>query len=431
MSHFAVIAPPFYSHVQALQHLSQALIARGHQITFIQQSDVSTLLTDSRIGFFPLGLTTHPAGSLAHTLQLAAHPLGPSMLKLINEMARSTDMLCRELPVVLNTLAIDGVIVDQMEPAGALAAEALALPYVSVACALPLNREADFPLAVMPFEYGNSEQARERYRASEKIYDWLMRRHDRVIARHAQAMGIASREKLHHCFSPLAQISQLIPALDFPRHALPDHFHSVGPLRATEPPSSMSQPRYFTDDGKPRIFASLGTLQGHRYGLFKTIVRACQEIDAQLLLAHCGRLTPFQAEKLAQASQVQVVDFADQAAALAQADLAITHGGMNTVLDAVNHLTPLLTIPLAFDQPGVAARVVWQGIGRRASRFTTSHSMARQLQTLLADDSYRQQMKTLRDALHQAGGTALAADIVEQAMRTRQPVSARREYATV
>jgi len=430
MSHFAVIAPPFYSHVQALQHLSQALIARGHRITFIQQTDVSTLLTDRRIGFFPLGLTSHPAGSLAHTLQLAAHPLGPSMLKLISEMARSSDMLCRELPVVLNTLAVDGVIVDQMEPAGALAAEALDLPYVSVACALPLNREADFPLAVMPFDYGTSDQARERYRASEKIYDWLMRRHDRVIARNAHAMGLSPREKLHHCFSPLAQISQLIPTLDFPRQALPDHFHAVGPLRAPEA-SQAAQPRYFPQGNRPRIFASLGTLQGHRYGLFKTIVRACQEIDAQLLLAHCGRLSPFQAEKLAQASHVQVVDFADQAAALAQADLAITHGGMNTVLDAINHLTPLLTIPLAFDQPGVAARVVWHGIGRRASRFTTSHAMARQLQTLLSETHYAEQMKRLRAALRQAGGASQAADIVEQAMLTRQPVLNGSAYATV
>ncbi|MEB7538330.1 glycosyltransferase [Pantoea anthophila] len=430
MSHFAVIAPPFYSHVQALQHLSQALIARGHRITFIQQTDVSALLTDRRIGFFPLGLTSHPAGSLAHTLQLAAHPLGPSMLKLISEMARSSDMLCRELPVVLNTLAVDGVIVDQMEPAGALAAEALDLPYVSVACALPLNREADFPLAVMPFDYGTSDQARERYRASEKIYDWLMRRHDRVIARNAHAMGLSPREKLHHCFSPLAQISQLIPALDFPRQALPDHFHAVGPLRAPDALQA-AQPRYFPHGNRPRIFASLGTLQGHRYGLFKTIVRACLEIDAQLLLAHCGRLSPFQAEKLAQASHVQVVDFADQAAALAQADMAITHGGMNTVLDAINHLTPLLTIPLAFDQPGVAARVVWHGIGRRASRFTTSHAMARQLQTLLTDTHYAEQMKPLRAALRQAGGASLAADIVEQAMLTRQPVLNGSAYATV
>ncbi|MCQ5472004.1 zeaxanthin glucosyltransferase [Pantoea sp. AN62] len=430
MSHFAVIAPPFFSHVRALQHLSQALIARGHRVTFIQQIDVKALLSDSDIGFFPLGLASHPAGSLAHTLQLAAHPLGPSMLKLINEMARTSDMLCRELPVVLNTLAVDGVIVDQMEPAGALAAEALDLPYVSVACALPLNREADFPLAVMPFDYGTSDAALERYRTSEKIYDWLMRRHDRVIARNAHALGLAPREKLHHCFSPLAQISQLIPAFDFPRQALPDHFHAVGPLRAIQP-SSSSAPHYFPHGDKPRIFASLGTLQGHRYALFKTIVRACQELDAQLLLAHCGRLTPFQAAKLARASQTQVVDFTDQAAALAQADLAITHGGMNTVLDAINHLTPLLAIPLAFDQPGVAARIVYHGVGRRASRFTTSHALARQLQTLLADDRYRQQMLRMRNAVAEAGGSALAAAIVEQAVLTRRPVVSRRDYAVV
>lgn len=430
MSHFAVIAPPFFSHVRALQHLSQALIARGHRVTFIQQIDVKALLSDSNIAFFPLGLSTHPAGSLTHTLQLAAHPLGPSLLKLINEMARTSDMLCRELPVVLNTLAVDGVIVDQMEPAGALAAEALDLPYVSVACALPLNREADFPLAVMPFDYGTSDAARERYRTSEKIYDWLMRRHDRVIARNAHALGLAPREKLHHCFSPLAQISQLIPEFDFPRQALPDHFHAVGPLRATMPSSSPA-PRYFPHGDKPRIFASLGTLQGHRYGLFKTIVRACQELDAQLLLAHCGRLTPFQAEKLARSSQTEVVDFADQAAALSQADLAITHGGMNTVLDAIHHLTPLLAIPLAFDQPGVAARIVYHGVGRRVSRFATSHALARQLQALLDDDSYRQQMSRMRNAVTAAGGTALAADIVEQAMRTRRPVVTRRDYAVV
>ena len=430
MSHFAVIAPPFFSHVQALQHLSQALIKRGHRVTFIHQIDVKGLLNLPEIGFFPVGLVTHPAGSLAHTLQLAAHPLGPSMLKLINEMARTSDMLCRELPGVLNSLAVDGVIVDQMEPAGALAAEALELPYVSVACALPLNREADFPLAVMPFDYGTSDAARERYRTSEKIYDWMMRRHDRVVARNAHALGLAPREKLHHCFSPLAQISQLIPAFDFPRQALPDHFHSVGPLRAITA-SRTAAPRYFPHGNKPRIFASLGTLQGHRYGLFKTIIRACQELDAQLLLAHCGRLTPFQAEKLARASQIQVVDFADQDAALSQADLVITHGGMNTVLDAINHLTPLLAIPLAFDQPGVAARIVYHGVGRRASRFTTSHALARQLQALLSDESYRQKMMAMRDAVREAGGTVQAAEIVEQAMLTRRPVLTRRDYALV
>ncbi|WP_205956076.1 glycosyltransferase [Pantoea stewartii] len=429
MSHFAVIAPPFFSHVRALQNLAQELVARGHRVTFFQQHDCKALVTGSDIGFQTVGLQTHPPGSLSHLLHLAAHPLGPSMLRLINEMARTSDMLCRELPAAFHALQIEGVIVDQMEPAGAVVAEASGLPFVSVACALPLNREPGLPLAVMPFEYGTSDAARERYTTSEKIYDWLMRRHDRVIAHHACRMGLAPREKLHHCFSPLAQISQLIPELDFPRKALPDCFHAIGPLRQPQgtPGSSTS---YFPSPDKPRIFASLGTLQGHRYGLFRTIAKACEEVDAQLLLAHCGGLSATQAGELARGGDIQVVDFADQSAALSQAQLAITHGGMNTVLDAIASRTPLLALPLAFDQPGVASRIVYHGIGKRASRFTTSHALARQIGSLLTNTDYPQRMTKIQAALRLAGGTPAAADIVEQAMRTCQPVLNGQDYAT-
>ncbi|WP_210452112.1 glycosyltransferase [Pantoea ananatis] len=429
MSHFAAIAPPFYSHVRALQNLAQELVARGHRVTFIQQYDIKHLIDSETIGFHSVGTDSHPPGALTRVLHLAAHPLGPSMLKLINEMARTTDMLCRELPQAFNDLAVDGVIVDQMEPAGALVAEALGLPFISVACALPLNREPDMPLAVMPFEYGTSDAARERYAASEKIYDWLMRRHDRVIAEHSHRMGLAPRQKLHQCFSPLAQISQLVPELDFPRKALPACFHAVGPLRETHAPSTSSS-RYFTSSEKPRIFASLGTLQGHRYGLFKTIVKACEEIDGQLLLAHCGRLTDSQSEELSRSRHTQVVDFADQSAALSQAQLAITHGGMNTVLDAINYRTPLLALPLAFDQPGVASRIVYHGIGKRASRFTTSHALARQMRSLLTNVDFQQRMAKIQTALRLAGGTMAAADIIEQVMRTGQPVLSGSGYAT-
>ena len=125
MGHFAVIAPPRYSHFHALQSLAQTLISRGHRITFIQQADARTLLTDERIAFSPVGEQTHPAGSLAAALQRLAAPGGLSLFRVINDMAETTDMLCRELPAVLKKLQVDGVIADQMEAAGGLVAEAL------------------------------------------------------------------------------------------------------------------------------------------------------------------------------------------------------------------------------------------------------------------------------------------------------------------
>lgn len=60
MSHFAAIAPPFYSHVRALQNLAQELVARGHRVTFIQQYDIKHLIDSETIGFHSVGTDSHP-----------------------------------------------------------------------------------------------------------------------------------------------------------------------------------------------------------------------------------------------------------------------------------------------------------------------------------------------------------------------------------
>ncbi|WP_312798167.1 glycosyltransferase, partial [Tianweitania sp.] len=111
---------------------------------------------------------------------------------------------------------------------------------------------------------------------------------------------------------------------------------------------------------RPFVFASLGTLQGHRFNLFQRIARACRTLDVQLMIAHCGGLTPTQAGRL---DADWVVDRVDQKAALARADVVITHAGLNTVVDALSATVPMLCIPLAFDQPGMAARVRQAGVG--------------------------------------------------------------------
>lgn len=418
MSHYAVIAPPLYSHVRALEALAQQLIARGHRVTFMQQAEARTLLSDARIGFCPLGARSHPTGSLARTLRLTAHPSGMGIFRLIDDMAKTSDMLCRELPAALAQAGIDGLIVDQMEAAGGLAAQALGLPFVSVACALPVNREPHLPLPVMPFNYAEDARSQKLYVSSTRVYDWLMRRHGEVIARHARAFGLGERRALHDCLSPLAQISQTLPAFDFPRRQLPSHFHAVGPLRHRRAAPDEAPPC-----AQPLVFASLGTLQGHRYTLFRAIARACRQLKVRLLIAHCGGLSEAQAARLRRYG-AEVTDFADQPAVLRQAQAVITHGGLNTVMDAIESATPILTIPLAFDQPGVAARVVYSGIGRRASRFATAGMLAQHLQALLSNDAYRQRLTRMQAQLERAGGAARAADVVEQALRERHPVLA-------
>ncbi|MFC0252786.1 glycosyltransferase [Massilia consociata] len=421
MAHFGVVAPAFYSHYNALEALAGELVARGHRVTFLHRPDARQYLRDGRVGFHAVGADTHPLGSLADSLQRAANPGGPlGLRRVILDMAGTTDMLCRELPHAIATLGIDAIVADQMEAAGGLVAEGLGIPFVSVACALPVNREPGIPLPVMPFAYADSERARQLYEGSTRVYDWMMGPHHRSIATNARRFGLERRAGLHDCLSPLAQVSQTVEAFDFPRRALPAHFHHVGPLRpvVARPQARAAKRIPAVAAGRPFVFASLGTLQGQRFGLFKRIAQACRRLDAQLLVAHCGGLDAPQERALERAGATWVCDFADQQAVLERADAVVSHAGSNTVMDAIAARTPILALPIAFDQPGTASRVVHAGVGLKASaRLAGSAQLAASLRRLLDEPGFAARLAALSDSVGNAGGTPRAADIIETALR--------------
>jgi zeaxanthin glucosyltransferase len=420
MTRFAVVAPAFTSHVRALEALSDALVERGHQVDWVQQADARALLRSQHIGFHAVGARSHPRGSLAATVARAARPGGPRGLRrVIDDVAAATDMLCAEAPGVLRGLRTEAVIADQMEAAGGLVAEHLGLPCVSVACALPVNREPRLPLPVMPWGYGADERGLRINEGSTRVYDWMMRPHARVIAARAASFGLAPRERLDQCLSPLLQLSQTVEAFDFPRESPPPHFHAVGPLRppeAVEPELAPWVPGLRED--RPFVFASLGTLQGGRAGLFGRIARACRARGAQLLLAHCGALNARQAEALRRQGATWVTDFAPQRAAIARADAVVTHAGLNTVMDALAAARPMLLLPIAFDQPGAAARVAHAGAGLAClPAFAGAGRIARTLGRLLDEPAFAAAAAALAPAVRGAGGTARAVDLIEDALR--------------
>lgn len=324
MAHFTTIAPPFTSHVRALVAQASGLLDKGHRISWVHQAEVQPLPGDRRIEFRAVGALSHPAGSLARIVARAVRPGGPLGLhRVIADVAASSDMLCCEAPALLRALGTDAVIADQMEAAGGLVASGLGLPFISVACALPVNREPRLPLPVMPWTCAVDARGEQLNDGNARVHDWLMRPHARVTARHARAFGIGARSTLADCLSPRAQISQATASFDFPRIRRPAHFHAVGPLR----PPLQHEPALDlpVDDARPFVFASLGALQGGRFGLFRRIAQACRALDVQLLLAHCDCLTAAQTEALRQAGAIWVTGFAPQRAALARADVVISH----------------------------------------------------------------------------------------------------------
>lgn len=415
MSHFAVIAPPFPSHASAIGALAAVLLDRGHRVSWFHVPDAAELVPDPRIAFVAVGADAGIAA--AAMVQRAARPGGPIGLhRVIRDLARCTDLLCREVPRQFRRLGIDAVLADEMEAAGGLIARAQGLPFVSIACALPVNREPRMPLPVMHWGWAQDEAGLHLNRHSTRVYDWLMRPHARVIEQHARAWGLGPLRSLEDCLSPLLQVSQTIAPLDFPREAAPPQLRHVGPLRDEVTPADWPA-AWQPAAGRPFVFASLGTLQGGRFALFERIARACRAEGVTLLLAHCNRLDEAQARRLQAAGATWVTGFAPQQQAIARADVAITHAGLNTVMDSLAAGKPMLLLPIAFDQPGAAARVVHAGAGVRVlPQLATVGALRRALRTLLDDASYAQRARALAPHVRSAGGVRHAADLVEAAL---------------
>ncbi|TFY98444.1 glycosyltransferase [Ramlibacter rhizophilus] len=419
MTHFAIIAPPFPSHVRALESVASHLVSRGHRLSWLQQADARQALRDPRIGFVALGASSHPPGSLGGLMARAAAPGSPwGLRRVIQDMAAGTRMLCRELSGALRSLGAEAVLADPMEAAGALVARGLGLPYASLSCAMPLNREPGLPLAVMPWRPAPDAQdwRRRVLDESERVYDRLMAPLYDEIEHQARGFGLGRLRRLDELLSPRLQLSQMTRGIEFPLQAAPRELHYTGPWRRPDEGSrEVPWPAHWRRRPEaPLVFASLGTMQGGRLALFRRIARACRAEGMQLVIAHCGLLDAAQAHELQRAGADWVTDFVPQPAMLAHAQLAVTHAGINTVMDCLAAGTPMLALPLAFDQPGTAARVAWHGAGLQMHpRLATTGRIRRGLRRLLEEAGFAERALALGRGIPEAGGAPRAADLIE------------------
>jgi zeaxanthin glucosyltransferase len=118
-----------------------------------------------------------------------------------------------------------------------------------------------------------------------------------------------------------------------------------------------------------------------------------------------------------------VVPFAPQLELLRRAALTITHAGLNTALESLAQGVPMVAIPITNDQPGVASRLEWLGVARVVppARLTARRLRA-SIRTVLSEGHYRARAQQWKAEIGNIDGLRLAADIVERAIETRQPV---------
>lgn len=390
--------------------LARELLTRGHRVTFVGFPDMRGKLPDD-LAFAAIAERDIPPGSLQPFIDRLALLGGPlSIRRLMLDLARFAELLCRELPAAIERLRPDAMVIDQIDAASSLVATALQVPFVNVANALPLNLEPGVPPPVLPWRYDPSARGIRRnlggYRVA-RLVEWPI---TKVIRRHAGRLGRPDIRFADQAWSDLCQITQCVRGLDFPRSELPANFHYVGPIRGPETALDVDLP----DDGRPLVFCSLGTLQGSRAGIFRAVARAAAQLDVTLLIAHGGMLGERDIARLP--GRPLVHGFVAQQAVLGRCDLAVTHCGFNTVLDSLAKAVPMVALPITFEQPATGARLERAGAAVVLQRWRSPRRIRKAMEAVLADSSYRANAGKLAEEIAASGGRVRAADLIEQAL---------------
>jgi zeaxanthin glucosyltransferase len=116
-------------------------------------------------------------------------------------------------------------------------------------------------------------------------------------------------------------------------------------------------------------------------------------------------------------ANVLVVQSAPQLELLRRAHLCITHAGLNTTLEALTYGVPLLAIPITFDQPGVALRIAYHGVGEVLRLHElTADALAALARSILATPAYRTRARHFQQIIERTEGLDLAANLVESSL---------------
>jgi MGT family glycosyltransferase len=111
-----------------------------------------------------------------------------------------------------------------------------------------------------------------------------------------------------------------------------------------------------------------------------------------------------------------------QTSIIPEVDLVITHGGNNTVTEALHFGKPMVVLPLFWDQYDNAQRMDELGFGVRLATYDfADEELVRAVDGLLADETLRSSLDALGDRIRDQEGTRLAADLIEDVGRRHHP----------
>ena len=369
-----IISPDYASHALPLLAIAEARQRRGHRVVVATGHAVAPLVAAAGMERTTL-IMSHGSNSgviraseappeAAATFAAFITATRDGMLAALRYQAeaRATDLLWRPYEVAMGTIRIvedvrpDSILVDDLAFAATIGLRALGVSYGDVILghptALPVGGEvygvpSSWPVAIAadPMELHSLASS---HAAERGLQPSLQRRAALDLTRERRA-----GQRLRRAWQPRPlQLPRRAPRSRADRApataCLP---RQRGPCRA--PPFETAAWLARTDD-RPLVVVSLGTFLSARHDVLVRVAARLRRVDVRMAIAIgandpdlLGAVPPWW---LVRASLPQV-------ALLQHAALLVTHGGNNSVTEALTFGVPMLVLPFSTDQFDGAAAV--------------------------------------------------------------------------
>ena len=174
---------------------------------------------------------------------------------------------------------------------------------------------------------------------------------------------------------------------------------------------------------RPLIYISLGTVIRGATGFFKKCIQAFEAEEVTVIMS-VGK--QFDISKLGKVPEhIKVYRSVPQLSVLSQADVFVTHGGMNSVSESLSYGVPMVVIPFMADQPTNARRIEELGVGKRLDyKKVSSEALREMVMAVLADRSIKGNVARMKDKMEKCpgnlGGVKYILDYYEKVSKNRR-----------
>ncbi len=390
MSKVLFIGGPGEGHVNPTLPLVKELVQRGEEVVYFCADDYEAKIraTGAEFRSFPNFLKNVRQEDIGHFLELIVLLL---------------DSVPQVVPHVLDQIQgeqYDYVIHDSLFGWGRLISQVLGLPSVNSSTSFASTGK-------MPKMFGQTKMQKFKDLLTGGKYIPTIKRKSRELA----AQYNVPVPTIDQIFYQKGELNLVYISEEFQpdHHRLQDHVF-VGPsIREKQADADFPFEQL---NGRPLVYVSMGTvLQSHSF--FHVCIGALAGLNCQVVMS-VGKQADLR--QFADAPTNFIIrSYVPQLELLEHTSVFVTHGGMNSTMEALFNDVPLLVVPHAADQPMVAARIIDLECGTAIAKDkVTPANLRTAVERLLQDSGYKQSAARIGETLRSSGGYLKAVDEIEK-----------------